>query len=186
MDESRIKVFLTVLSEGSFTAASRRLGITQPAVSQNIADLETELGCTLLDRTRRGEQHLTPEGEVFRRHALSMAGEYERIARLFRDRVGLRPDAPVTVAVSPMLRKEFLPGILGDAAVLTGTEFIVREYDDETLATLEDADLVFYCEWTRTGDLTFQGALKYKVSDTFARTPLYGLLRACYFPASLL
>ena len=186
MDEFRIKVFLTVLEEGSFTGASRSLGISQPAVSQNVADLEAELGCTLLDRTRRGEQRLTPEGEVFLRYAKSLSGAYGKISRLFGGKTLLRPERPVIVATNSMLRKEFLPGVLGDAAVVTGAEFLIREYDDETLSALEDADLVFWCEWSREGDAAFRGTVKYKVSDAFARTPLYEFLRTCYFPASLL
>ena len=40
LEDFRLKVFLTVESEGSFTKAARNLGISQPAVSQNIAELE--------------------------------------------------------------------------------------------------------------------------------------------------
>lgn len=41
---------LTVVNEGSFTAASLRLGMSQPAVSHAVGTLEKELGSPLLVR----------------------------------------------------------------------------------------------------------------------------------------
>ena len=37
LDDFRLRVFLMVAAEGSFTRAAQHLGITQPAVSQNVA-----------------------------------------------------------------------------------------------------------------------------------------------------
>lgn len=69
LEDFRLKVFLAVAGEKSFTEAARKLGISQPAVSQNIAELEKGLGVKLFQRLR-GETVLTPEGQVFVRHAL--------------------------------------------------------------------------------------------------------------------
>ena len=46
------------------TAAARRLYVSQSAISEQIRDLENELGCALLDRSGRQLQ-LTPQGRVF-------------------------------------------------------------------------------------------------------------------------
>ena len=40
LEDFKIKVFVTVASTGSFTKAGELLGISQPAVSQNVAELE--------------------------------------------------------------------------------------------------------------------------------------------------
>ena len=40
MEDFRIKVFMAVVNEGSFTKAASSLGISQAAVSQNVAELE--------------------------------------------------------------------------------------------------------------------------------------------------
>lgn len=56
-----MKVFITVIDEGSFTAAARRLGMTVPHVTRHIAALETELSTRLLQRTTR-RMSLTPAG----------------------------------------------------------------------------------------------------------------------------
>ena len=54
LEDFKLKVFVTVVSCGSFTLAARELGISQPAVSQNIAELEKELGQALLIRSKDG------------------------------------------------------------------------------------------------------------------------------------
>ena len=62
---------LTVLREvalrGSFSAAAEALAYTQPAVSQQIARLEKQVGVKLIEREPRGIR-LTPAGEVLVRH----------------------------------------------------------------------------------------------------------------------
>ena len=52
LEDFKLKIFVTVAAEGSFTKAARTLGITQPAVSQNIAELEKVTGALLLERHR--------------------------------------------------------------------------------------------------------------------------------------
>ena len=46
----QLTTFVTVISEGSMTAAADKLFLTQPAVSQQIRNLEEELGVELLVR----------------------------------------------------------------------------------------------------------------------------------------
>ena len=50
MNLQQLTTFCTVLSEGSMTAAAEKLYLTQPAVSQQIRNLEEELGVNLLSR----------------------------------------------------------------------------------------------------------------------------------------
>jgi DNA-binding transcriptional LysR family regulator len=59
-----VKTFVVVAEELSFRRAAERLYIAQPAVSQQIANLEKFLGLRLLDRDRRGVR-LTDAGLVF-------------------------------------------------------------------------------------------------------------------------
>ncbi len=57
MNLQQLITFSTVVSEGSMTAAAEKLFLTQPAVSQQIRNLEEELGVGLLDR---GARHARP------------------------------------------------------------------------------------------------------------------------------
>lgn len=75
--------FIAVVDAASFSAAARRLGIGQPAVSKTIAQLEQQLGVRLLLRSSR---RLTPTEAGLRfyeraRHAVAEADAAELAAR---------------------------------------------------------------------------------------------------------
>ncbi len=109
MDLRRLSSFLTLVEEGTFTKAARRLGITQPSLSQQIRTLEAEVGGALLERLPRGVR-LTPAGRALlpeaqaavraadragnaARMALALeAGELE-VATLLSMAVGILPHA---------------------------------------------------------------------------------------------
>ena len=63
LEDFRLKVFITVAAEGSFTKAASVLNISQPAVSQNVSELERVTGVRLFDRLP-GKVKLT-EGSSF-------------------------------------------------------------------------------------------------------------------------
>ncbi len=63
-DWSDLRVFLAVASCGSFGAAAKALGVTQPTVSKRIEDLELRLGAKLFNRGPQGVSSLTDTGEV--------------------------------------------------------------------------------------------------------------------------
>lgn len=64
----QLTTFVTVMSEGSMTAAADKLYLTQPAVSQQIRNLEEDLGVELLVRGVRSIK-ATPQGEVLYEYA---------------------------------------------------------------------------------------------------------------------
>lgn len=64
MDIRELEYFVTVSELKNFTAAAKRLHISQPAISKSVHKLEDELGFHLLDRTQK-RVSLTEEGNVF-------------------------------------------------------------------------------------------------------------------------
>jgi DNA-binding transcriptional LysR family regulator len=72
MDPRRVLTFRAVAHERSFSAAARALALTQPAVSQQVAALEKQVGARLLDR-EPGGLRLTRAGEVLLGHADALA-----------------------------------------------------------------------------------------------------------------
>jgi DNA-binding transcriptional LysR family regulator len=73
MDLRRLAVFREVAERGSFSDAALELGYTQSVVSHHVAQLERQLGVTLLERGRRPVR-LTPAGERLYAHAGTILG----------------------------------------------------------------------------------------------------------------
>jgi DNA-binding transcriptional LysR family regulator len=67
--EARLRAFAAFARRHSFSGAATELGISQPAVSKHIADLERALGLTLVERGRR-DGSLTSAGEFVANHVL--------------------------------------------------------------------------------------------------------------------
>jgi len=69
-------IFAAVILNGGFSHAAKHLGLSNGLISRRIAQLESELGVTLIKRTTRQLQ-LTPEGEVFWQHVQRIQQELD-------------------------------------------------------------------------------------------------------------
>jgi DNA-binding transcriptional LysR family regulator len=91
MELRHLRYFEAVANFGSVTAAARRLHVSQSSVSEQIADLEAEIGVALLDRSGRTVR-LTAQGEAFleeaRRTLESSQRAVEAARRTMRGEVG--------------------------------------------------------------------------------------------------
>ncbi|ONI67183.1 LysR family transcriptional regulator [Kribbella sp. ALI-6-A] len=104
VDLRLVRYFLVMAEELHFTAAARRLYVSQPALSNQIRRLEAQLGAQLFERSPRGVT-LTAAGEAFLPHAQSAlaairSGVAEATAAAGRDQV-LRIDVLQTDLVTP-------------------------------------------------------------------------------------
>jgi DNA-binding transcriptional LysR family regulator len=77
MEIRQLRYFLAVAEDLHFTRAAQRLHIAQPALSQQIRQLEEEVGAKLLERTNR-RVALTPAGETFRVRAALVVEQANR------------------------------------------------------------------------------------------------------------
>ena len=77
MKLNQVRDVIAVAERGSLRAAARYLGMTQPAITRSIRELERELGVTLFERHSKGVI-LTPMGEIFLRRARSVQRELMR------------------------------------------------------------------------------------------------------------
>lgn len=112
-----VEVFVATAEEGSISAAARRLGASASAVSQQLTNLESALGTTLLLRNTRPVT-LTPAGEVFRRRASAILNEAAMarselamgdMAALTRFRLGMIEDFEADV--TPRLLAQMAEGL---------------------------------------------------------------------------
>jgi DNA-binding transcriptional LysR family regulator len=83
MELRHLRYLAAVAEYGSFREAGRRLHVSQSAISEQIANLEHELGGALLDRNQRATR-LTPQGEVFLEEARKTLAQADRAVDLTR------------------------------------------------------------------------------------------------------
>ena len=81
LQPSDLGFFSTLATCGSLSAAARELGITTPAVSKHLAQMEARLGVVLVNRTTR-RMSLTPEGELCLAHARRILGDIHDLEQL--------------------------------------------------------------------------------------------------------
>lgn len=85
MFERKILIFLMVVEEGSFSAAAKKLFMSQSAVSQQITRLEDELGVQLFDRTAYRPK-ITEAGLFYYQEVKRLKNDYTRILHYMRHR----------------------------------------------------------------------------------------------------
>src|SRR5688572_7496579 len=83
-DLRSLEIFLAVCESGAMSSAARTLGLTQPAVSLAISDLEKKLGFELFDRTVR-PLAVTVAGGLLRQRAGALIAEARQIGPLLRE-----------------------------------------------------------------------------------------------------
>lgn len=108
----QIEAFLKVAECGSFTRAAERLHVAQPALSQHVRDLESELGIRLFDRTTRRVE-LTEGGREFRNTAAKIVEDLELAARHAHE-LATRKRGKVAIATPPLLAGAVLPWAIAD------------------------------------------------------------------------
>ncbi len=111
-DWNRARAFLVAAEEGSYSAAARALGLTQPTVGRQVAALEAELGVVLFERVGHRLQpteagfdlldHVRAMGEAALQLSLSAAGQSERLAGKVRITAG---EAIAAYLLPPVLRE---------------------------------------------------------------------------------
>jgi DNA-binding transcriptional LysR family regulator len=79
----QLRYFVTVAEDGQMTRAARRLQLAQPALSQAIARLESQVGVKLLERNPRGVTP-TPAGQAFLEKARATLAAVEDVHALAR------------------------------------------------------------------------------------------------------
>jgi len=95
----QLRTFIAAAEQGSFSAAGRKLGRAQSVVSQTLANLETQLGVTLFDRSARYPV-LTADGRALLQDARAVADHMHSLkARAKTLREGLEPELSLVIDV---------------------------------------------------------------------------------------
>ena len=78
LDWNQLKAFLETAETGSLSAAARKLGLTQPTLSRQVAAIEQHMGVTLFERVGKA-MVLTPTGLDLLEHARAMGAAAEAL-----------------------------------------------------------------------------------------------------------
>jgi len=110
IDVRALEIFVAVAQAQGMTAAARRLGITQPAVSFAIAHLEAALGTPLVDRTTR-PLRTTPAGQVLLRRAARLLADVAELRGVVSQSAG-RPLSNIRLGIVASVTALGVPLIL--------------------------------------------------------------------------
>jgi LysR family transcriptional regulator, nitrogen assimilation regulatory protein len=100
-----LRYFVKIVEARSFSRAAATIHVAQPALSQQIAELETEVGIALLHRSARGVRP-TAAGETLYREAISILRQMEQLPGIVRSSGG-EPTGPVSLGMSSTLAAFF-------------------------------------------------------------------------------
>ena len=110
MNTKQLQYALMLYENLNFSVVSEKLGITQPALSKQIHNLEADLGVKLFDRTS-SPLTVTPAGEYFFTEAKKLLYKEDQLLRSMQDfKSGKR--GCLTIGISPFRSMYLIPEII--------------------------------------------------------------------------
>jgi DNA-binding transcriptional LysR family regulator len=110
LDWNQLKAFLETAETGSLSAAARKLGLTQPTLSRQVAAIEKRMGVTLFERVGKA-MALTPTGLDLLEHARAMGTSAEALLLAATGR-SQAVDGVVSVSASDPVAAILLPPLV--------------------------------------------------------------------------
>lgn len=104
---NQIRDFVAVIQEGSLRAAARAIGVSQPAITKSVRQLEDELRVQLLQRNARGAV-ATPAGKTFLARARVVQAELRKVAEDLEPYQG-GPHGSVSFGMAPQASMLIVP-----------------------------------------------------------------------------
>lgn len=144
MELRQLQYFLALAETGSFTRAAERCRIAQPSLSQQILNLELELGQRLFDRLGR-RAVLTEPGRRLRDRAQRIIREVDDATREIADRGATEAAGRVTIGVIPTVGPYLMPQLV-DRLRSLHPALEIQSYEDF---------MVYLLEALREGELDF-------------------------------
>jgi DNA-binding transcriptional LysR family regulator len=105
-----LRLFAAVVDHGGFTKAATQLGLSQPAISKSLGELERSLNVRLIDRSGRSPE-LTHAGRILHARAQEIFGVERLAERELREIRGLKRGR-IRVGATPTIATYLLPPVL--------------------------------------------------------------------------
>ncbi|MFC6670578.1 LysR family transcriptional regulator [Marinobacterium aestuariivivens] len=115
MNSKQLTAFRAIMQSGSMTEAARRLGVSQPAISRLVRDLESSLGFSLFER-RNSRLHPTQGARAFFREVERHFCGLERLSQS-ADHIRMMKSGSLCIGATPLLAETVLPEVLARFAL---------------------------------------------------------------------
>jgi DNA-binding transcriptional LysR family regulator len=126
MELRELSAFVAVVEEGGMSAASRRLHVSQSALSQTMSALERELGVTLLERTSTGVRP-TEAGTTLLAEARAVLARYHQAVRTMSN-YSAESSAVIRLGVPLELAPDVIPTALAKFAAESPRTRVVPQH----------------------------------------------------------
>lgn len=116
MKIEQLEYLIEVVKAGSINAASKKIFISQQSLNQSLRNLEDELGCTVLNRTKKGVT-LTQQGMVVYNAAQAIASRYSQMMEqidVFEENDSHILSGKLNIHLSPMISVSIMPTVYVD------------------------------------------------------------------------
>jgi LysR family nitrogen assimilation transcriptional regulator len=161
MQFRQLRYFVKIVEAGSFSRASAAIHVAQPALSQQIAELEDRLGMKLLNRSARGVSP-TAAGEVLFREASSILHQLDLLPMVARSQSG-EPEGTVSVGIASSLAPTMIGSLIAHVKIaLPKVKLKVSDGDSESLQ-----------HRVETSNLDLAVIYEDELVSNFAREPLF-------------
>jgi LysR family transcriptional regulator, nitrogen assimilation regulatory protein len=133
MQFRQLRYFVKIVEAGSFSRAASIVHVAQPALSQQVAELEERLGVALLQRSARGVRP-TAAGEIFYKEAFAILHQLDQLPSVVRSDTD-QPEGVINLGFVSSLA----PGLVGflDECRKAFPKVVIRVSDGDSLS-LED------------------------------------------------
>ena len=161
MQFRQLRYFVKIVDAGSFSRAAAIIHVAQPALSQQIAELEERFGVSLLLRSARGVRP-TPAGEVLYQEATSILRQIEQLPGIIRSTSG-EIDGPVSL------------GLASTIAAMMAASFIeaCRSELPKVALRYSDVDSEALKSRVESGSLDMAVVFEDELTVNFFRKPLF-------------
>lgn len=161
MQYRQLRYFVKIVEAGSFSRAAATIHVAQPALSQQVAELEDELGLKLLHRTPRGV-HPTAAGQALFEQASSILRRLDGLPGLLKSSTG-----EIAGAVSLGIVASLAEALIGP---------FVEHFQSalpKVMLKCSDGDSEALCAKIQSHKLDLAVVFEHELVPTFFRTPIF-------------
>lgn len=201
VDWNQLKAFLETAETGSLSAAARKLGLTQPTLSRQVAAIEQRMGVTLFERVGKA-MALTPTGLDLLEHARAMGAAAEALLLAASGRsqaVGGVVSVSATYGaaayfLAPLVRKlrEKEPSIAIEVIATDAVSDLLRREADIAIRHVKPDQPDLIARWIREATAHFYASEDWvrvhghpRLAEEAAHLPFVGADRSGHFLAYL-